>query len=112
MSDDDGRPGPDSRDPVGRAPEQRLREGVSRQADRMRRARERGRPSVFFSLGMMGMIGWSVALPTLLGAALGAWIDHEWPSDFSWTLALLLAGVTLGCANAWRWVQQEGRHRE
>ena len=26
---------------------------------------------------------------------------------FSWTLALLLAGVTLGCFNAWYWVSGE-----
>jgi len=24
---------------------------------------------------MMGLIGWSVAIPTLLGAALGLWLD-------------------------------------
>jgi ATP synthase protein I len=44
-------------------------------------------------LGMMGLIGWSVAVPTLLGAALGIWLDKHHPGKHSWTLALLVAGL-------------------
>jgi predicted F0F1-ATPase subunit len=41
---------------------------------------------------MMGLIGWSVVVPTLLGAALGSgWTTH--PGTHSWTLALLVAGL-------------------
>ncbi|CDS53824.1 ATP synthase protein I [Polaromonas sp. CG9_12] len=58
-------------------------------------------------LGLMGVIGWSVVVPTLLGAALGLWLDRRYPGGRSWTLALLLAGLTLGCLNAWHWVSQE-----
>ena len=62
---------------------------------------------VWFGLGMMGLIGWSVAVPTLLGAALGIWLDkHRW-SKHSWTLALLVAGLMIGCLNAWHWVAKE-----
>jgi ATP synthase protein I len=35
--------------------------------------------TVWFGLGMMGLIGWSVAIPTLLGAALGLWLDKRHP---------------------------------
>ena len=42
---------------------------------------------------MMGLIGWSVAVPTLLGAALGLWLDQHHPGKHSWTLALLVAGL-------------------
>jgi ATP synthase protein I len=64
---------------------------------------------VWFGLGMMGLIGWSVTVPTLLGAALGAWLDRHHPAGHSWTLALLVAGLTLGCWNAWHWVTRESR---
>jgi predicted F0F1-ATPase subunit len=37
------------------------------------------RTGVWFGLGMMGLIGWSVAVPTLLGAALGLWLDSRHP---------------------------------
>jgi ATP synthase protein I len=60
-------------------------------------------------LGLFGLVGWSVAVPTLLGLVLGRWIDATWPSRISWTLTLLLAGVLVGCLNAWRWVSQERR---
>ena len=42
---------------------------------------------------MMGLIGWSVAVPTVLGAALGLWLDQHYPGTHSWTLALLMAGL-------------------
>lgn len=62
---------------------------------------------VWFGLGFAGLVGWSVVVPTLLGMALGIWIDRQFPSQFSWTLALMLAGLTLGCLIAWEWVSQE-----
>lgn len=70
--------------------------------------------TVWSGLGMMGLIGWSVALPTLLGAALGLWLDKRYPSEHSWTLALLAIGIGLGCYNAWRWIVKEDReiHRD
>ncbi|MBS0476611.1 MAG: AtpZ/AtpI family protein [Proteobacteria bacterium] len=65
--------------------------------------------TVWSGLGMMGLVGWSVAMPTLLGAALGLWLDDRYPGGRSWTLALLAAGLVLGCFNAWHWVAKEGR---
>ncbi len=62
---------------------------------------------VWFGLGMMGLIGWSVTVPTVLGAALGLWLDKNHPGKHAWTLALLVAGLTIGCLNAWHWVTKE-----
>lgn len=56
-------------------------------------------------LATFGMVGWSIALPTIAGVALGAWIDRRWPSELSGTLMLLALGLLVGCANAWRWVE-------
>jgi ATP synthase protein I len=64
---------------------------------------------VWFGLGMMGLIGWSVVVPTLLGAALGIWLDSHHPGKHGWTLALLIAGLSLGCLNAWHWVAKESK---
>ena len=58
------------------------------------------------------MVGWSVAAPTLLGLAIGRWVDATWPGHISWTLTLLLVGVLVGCVNAWHWVTQERRDIE
>ena len=67
------------------------------------------RSHVWPGLGMLGLIGWSVCLPTLLGAWLGRWLDDHHPGTHAWTLALLLAGLCLGCANAAHWVSKEQR---
>jgi ATP synthase protein I len=58
---------------------------------------------------MMGLIGWSVTVPTLLGAALGLWLDRHHPGKLNWTLALMMAGLAIGCLNAWHWVAKEDR---
>jgi ATP synthase protein I len=73
------------------------------------RAQRRGDRSLWFGFGMFGLIGWSVAIPTLLGAGAGMWIDRHYPGVHSWTLALLVAGLVLGCAQAWHWVAREDR---
>jgi len=73
------------------------------------RARRNRTQGVWFGLGMMGLIGWSVAIPTVLGAALGIWLDRRYPGGHSWTLALLVAGLVIGCVNAWHWVAKEDK---
>ena len=79
---------------------------VGAKAARKLKAR-RSTQGVWFGLGMMGLIGWSVVVPTLLGAAMGIWLDRHYPGGRSWTLALLVAGLALGCLNAWLWVAKE-----
>lgn len=61
---------------------------------------------IWFGLGVFGIVGWSVVIPTLIGTAIGIWIDGAWPSRFSWTLMLMIMGVALGCLNAWYWVKK------
>jgi len=80
---------------------------VGVKAARKLRAQRHATPGVWFGLGMIGLVGWSVAVPTLLGAALGLWLDQRYPGGRSWTLALLVAGLAIGCLNAWHWVAKE-----
>ncbi len=80
---------------------------VGVKATRKLKARRNATPGVWFGLGMMGLIGWSVVIPTLLGAMLGLWLDKHHAGAHSWTLALLMAGLVIGCFNAWHWVAKE-----
>ena len=86
-----------------------LADQVGAQAARKLRARGQRPAGAWAGLGMMGMIGWSVSVPALLGVALGAWLDQHYPATHGWTLALLVAGLVVGCFCAWRWVDQEQR---
>ena len=60
---------------------------------------------------MVGLIGWTVVVPMLIGIAVGTWIDRTWPSRFSWTLMLLVGGLGLGCVNAWTRIKDEQEDR-
>lgn len=87
--------------------EARFSRQVREQAARKLKAKRHPERSVWFGLGMSGLIGWSVAIPTLLGAAIGVWVDKHSQSPYSWTLMLLFIGLIVGCLNAWHWVDQE-----
>ena len=82
---------------------------VSSEVARKLRLQREGKQSVWFGLGMSGLIGWSVAVPMLGGILLGLWLDQHHPWTHSWTLMLLVAGLCIGCANAWHWVAQQDR---
>lgn len=82
---------------------------IGSKASRKLKAQHNASKGVWFGLGMMGIIGWSVAIPTLLGAILGIWLDKHHPGRHAWTLALLVAGLTVGCLNAWHWVGKEDK---
>ena len=102
--------------PSGDADRHRARRELERQiaAKERRKVEARREPhrAVWFGLGMFGLVGWSVAIPMLLGVALGMWIDSRWPSRFSWTLMLLFLGVALGCLQAWKWIDRESQKRD
>jgi ATP synthase protein I len=87
-----------------------LSEKIGKHADLKQRGREDRRRSDWFGLGMFGLVGWSVAVPSVLGIMLGIWLDRRWPGHVSWTLTFLLIGVGLGCLNAWYWIKQETGH--
>ncbi len=80
---------------------------VGMKVARKLKSRRNASAGVWFGLGMMGLIGWSVVVPTLLGAALGVWIDTSKHGTISWTLTLLLFGLIIGCLNAWHWVSRQ-----
>ena len=80
---------------------------IGRKAARKQLARTEEERTAWFWLGMFGLVGWSVAVPTLIGVALGVWIDRRWTGSVSWTLTLLIIGAAVGCMNAWYWIKQE-----
>ena len=73
----------------------------------MKAARDNPGPSPLRGLGTFGMIGWSVAVPTVGGAFMGVWLDRIAPQACSWTQALILAGVAVGILIAWGWIAKE-----
>jgi ATP synthase protein I len=93
-------------------PDQQLGQQIGAKAQRKIRAQRQGVQGIGFGLRMMGLIGWSIALPTLLGAALGLWLEASFPGTFAWTLSFLVLGLCVGCLIAWRTIWQESSEKD
>ncbi|MFO8068585.1 MAG: AtpZ/AtpI family protein [Alkalibacterium sp.] len=86
--------------------EEELLETVKKDSAKKMRAHEEG-SEIMFGLNLFGIVGWSVSIPTVLGIALGIFLDKRFTQSFSWTLTLLFAGIILGSFNAWRWIKEK-----
>lgn len=86
-----------------------LSDQVAKKEQRKIRARRDQDRGIWYGLGMFGLVGWSIAIPTLMGIAVGIWIDRTWQHKFSCTLMCLFVGVVVGCSIAWFWVKRESQ---
>jgi ATP synthase protein I len=64
-----------------------------------------GEPTFARQVAQIGVLGWTIVLPTLLGTFLGRWIDRRFGTGIFCTAPLLLLGLALGCWSAWRWMR-------
>ncbi len=88
---------------MSREPDGLLR-SVRRRRERHDRWRKSGEPSFGRYLAQVGVLGWIIVIPTLLGTYLGRWIDHWLGSGIFWTGPLMLCGLALGLWSGWRWM--------
>ena len=70
--------------------------------ERRERWQRDGPRSIGESLSMIGALGWTIVVPTLLGMFLGRWLDRTFEAGIFWTLGLLFAGLVAGCTMAWQ----------
>jgi ATP synthase protein I len=66
-----------------------------------------GEPSMARFVGQIGILGWIIVAPTLLGLFIGRWLDGIFGSGIFWSAALLVLGVTLGFWSGWRWMHRQ-----
>jgi ATP synthase protein I len=106
MSDSDVTPKPKPPSPT-----ENMMEQVELRAARMIRGKQRSYRSLWRPVAMVGLIGWTVVVPMLIGIAVGTWIDRTWPSHYSWTLMLLVGGLGFGCMSAWNRIKEAQEDR-
>lgn len=87
--------------------ESEFEKALDSKSRRRLRARRSEKHSPWFGLGMFGLVGWSIALPTVIGVLIGSWLDKTWPSQISWKITLIFLGVFIGCIIAVHWVKKE-----
>ena len=100
---------PGEPDEAERAHAERLQQIVLRKSVRHERARRERDDNVWAWLGAFGLIGWTIAVPTLLGLALGRFLDDRVDASISFTITFLVCGVAVGATMAWHWVRRESR---
>ena len=81
---------------------------IKEKETRKLKERRRTKRGFWFGLGMFGLVGWSVVVPTFLGTLLGRWLDRIFPGTQSWTVTFLIIGLITGCMIAWLWLKKEG----
>jgi ATP synthase protein I len=79
-----------------------LGQAVRKRQERRELWRREGERSLGQNLAMIGALGWTIVVPTLLGIIAGRWLDRTFQSGIFWTLGLLVAGLAVGCTFAWK----------
>jgi ATP synthase protein I len=79
--------------------------GVRQRGERHRRWLRDGDPSVAQRLAQIGVLGWMIVVPMLIGMFVGRWLDQKFSSGLFCTAPLLILGLALGCWSAWKWMQ-------
>lgn len=77
---------------------------IRQRTERRDRARREGEPSFGRYLAQVGVLGWTIVLPTLVGVFVGRWLDQRFGTGIFWTGPLLVIGLAVGCWAAWRWM--------
>ena len=88
---------PDDRDP--------LVKGARVSDARNKRWLQEGGLSVGRRLAQIGVLGWIIVVPMLIGVFLGSWLDRIFNSGLFWTAPLLIVGSAFGCWSGWKWMK-------
>jgi len=81
--------------------DQQLRKRIEQQVRRMKRA-DSERPTLLAQTIYLGTLGLLLALPVVVGAYLGQWLDEQSGGySTSWTLSLIVLGVVIGAVNVY-----------
>ncbi|OXC75373.1 ATP synthase protein I [Caballeronia sordidicola] len=104
-------PSPDDIDPKRDAGSDadRMAHAARQAVQREREAREEPEPSLGVRLGQIGILGWTIVVPTLLGLVIGHWLDRHFNTGVFFSAPLLMAGAAVGLWSAWKWMHRQTR---
>ena len=91
----------------GGRPDGKMEEAARLAAERVRRLREDPEPSFASRLGQIGVLGWAIVAPILIGVAVGRWLDWALKTGIFFTAPLIMLGAAAGLWTAWRWMHRQ-----
>lgn len=86
--------------------EDRLAEAARRAAERAKRGAETPEPSLGVRLGQIGVLGWAIIVPTLIGVILGRFLDRTFATGIFFSAPLIMIGAAIGFWSAWKWMHR------
>ncbi len=89
------------------AEEDGMTAAVREQRERQREWTREGEPSMARYVGQIGVLGWIIVAPTLIGLFIGRWLDHRLGTGIFWSAPLMGLGLILGCWSAWKWMHKQ-----
>ncbi len=89
------------------APHEKLQEATARAAKRAEAARDEREPSFAARLGQIGVLGWAIVTPVLIGVVIGRWLDRTFDTGVFYTAPLIMLGAAAGLWTAWRWMHRQ-----
>jgi len=84
-----------------------MTDAVRKQQERREHWLSEGEPSMARFVGQIGVLGWIIVTPTLIGLFVGRWLDHRLGTGIFWSAPLLLIGVVVGYWSAWKWMHRQ-----
>ena len=85
----------------------RIEEAARVAAERARKSREDRELTIGTRLAQIGVLGWVIVAPILLGVVVGRWLDSELKSGIFYTAPLIMLGAAAGMWTAWRWMHRQ-----
>ncbi len=79
--------------------------GIAARPKREKSRFSKGGSESWYYLGLVGQIGFSIAIPIAGGALLGSFIDRQWGTYPRATLGLLLFGVVISFVTFYQTIQ-------
>ncbi len=86
---------------------ERLAEAARKAAARAQEGERDPEPSLGRRLGQIGVLGWTIVIPALLGLAAGRWLDKTMHSGVFFSAPLVMLGAALGLWLAWKWMSRQ-----
>lgn len=84
----------------------KLADAAKRAAERAAEGREVPEPSLGMRLGQIGILGWTIVVPTLVGLFIGRWLDRIADTGVFFSAPLLMLGAAFGFWSAWKWMHR------
>lgn len=85
----------------------RIAEAARRSIDREQIGHDAPEPSLGARLGQIGVLGWAIVMPMLLGVVLGRFADRYFETGVFFTAPAILIGAAIGLHAAWKWMHRQ-----